>query len=329
MSDYIIWLLLFFVFFIIIGLYISEFTPLDLSEKERILKLSYLTENFTPKISSSTAQSEGASELYDWGLPDNNVYNIHKKCEHKCDNKCQPECPRKCILPPIPVETCTEPSKNISTNEVCSKCDITSNKDIDKYVLKSSVPACPDMSEFITKNMMNANPDLSDYILKSEIKACEKIDTSQYILKNQIPACPTCPVCPECPICPVCPDPVPCKKIFEYSISEHPDINKYISRDELNKNYIAKDSVLQSDLVKDFMNKNCNNNHIPPPVPLAPLAPQQPQQPQQLKQSQKQKQNTQPYISSLDNIFEENNSKSELLGNVYGYYAGDSLFAGF
>ena len=39
-------------------------------------------------------------------------------------------------------------------NDVCNRCDITVNKDIDKYVLKSSVPACPDTSKYITKNMM-------------------------------------------------------------------------------------------------------------------------------------------------------------------------------
>jgi hypothetical protein len=79
------------------------------------------------------------------------------------------------------------------------------------------------------------------------------VDISQYILKSEIPACPTCPICPECPICPVCP-PIPpqkqCKKIYEYNITQHPDIDSYISKKDLAKNYIKKSDVLNSDIVK-------------------------------------------------------------------------------
>jgi hypothetical protein len=50
MSDTLIWIILLFVFLIIIGLYNSEFTPLKLSEKQKILDLNYVTENFTPKM---------------------------------------------------------------------------------------------------------------------------------------------------------------------------------------------------------------------------------------------------------------------------------------
>ena len=46
MSDKIIWLIILFVFLIIIGLYISDFTPLDLSEKQQILKLNYNLSNY-------------------------------------------------------------------------------------------------------------------------------------------------------------------------------------------------------------------------------------------------------------------------------------------
>lgn len=316
MCDLIIWIVLIFVFLIIIGLYISEFTPLNLNEKEKILKLNYLTENFTPDISSSSEQSEGASELYHWGLPDNTVYHPdnkkkEQKCEHKCDVQCPKECPLRCPppspLPPIP-QCKEEPKKN---NESCSNCDITKNKDIDKYVLKSSVPPCPDMSEFITKNMMNANPDLSDYILKSEVKPCEKVDYSKYILKSQIPPCPTCPLCPECPICPVCPPQQKCKEIHEYNISDHPDLSNYISKAELADKYIAKDQILKSPIVQDYLNKNCNKNNS---IQTAQKAVQQ--QVQQPVQQQVQQQ-------------KPNNNNSLLLENdVMGYYAGDSLYAG-
>ena len=238
MSDTIIWLLLIFVFLIIIGLYASEFTPIDLDEKEKILKLKYVTENFTPIVSTTDDQTEGSSELYNWPLPDNTNYTeTPPSCNHECDEKCEPECTQKCPPPPPPTPVCPQNNclpqlKTQNSYEVCQRCDITKNKDIDKYVLKSSVPACPDMSDYITKNMMNAHPDLKDYILKSEIKPCEKIDTSQYILKSQIPACPTCPICPECPICPVCPPEKKCKEIFEYKINEHPDFDKYMLKSD-------------------------------------------------------------------------------------------------
>ncbi len=321
MSDLIIWIVLIFVFLIIIGLYISEFTPLNLNEKEKILKLNYLTENFTPDISSSNEQAEGASEMYHWGLPDNTVYHPENtpkppKCEHKCDVQCPRECPLRCPLPsPLPpVPQCREEPKK-SNNESCSNCDITKNKDIDKYVLKSSVPPCPDMSEFITKNMMNANPDLSDYILKSEVQPCEKVDYSKYILKSQIPPCPTCPLCPECPICPVCPPQQKCKEIHEYNIVEHPDLSNYISKAELADKYIAKDQILNSPIVQDYLNKNCKKDSTPPPQQVNQTA-QKPVQQQPVQQ---------PPIQQN----KPNNNKSSLLGNdVVGYYAGDSLFAG-
>jgi len=318
MSDLIIWIVLIFIFLIIIGLYISEFTPINLDEKEKILKLNYLTENFTPETSSNNDQSEGASQLYKWGLPDNTVYHPEdkpkqKKCEHKCNDECPKECPMICPTPPPPVPECKEEPKK-SNNESCNLCDITKNKDIDKYVLKSSVPPCPDMSEFITKNMMNANPDLNDYILKSEVKPCEKVDYSKYILKSQIPPCPTCPLCPECPLCPVCPPQQKCKEIYEYNIIEHPDLSNYISKAELADKYIAKDKILNSDIVKNYLNKNCKKDDKPI------------QQSSQIHQNPKpspQVNNPPPQPKP------KNENNSSLLGDdVMGYYAGDSLFAG-
>ena len=134
MSDIVIWILLIFTFLIIIGLYSSEFTPLNLSEKKKILELNYITENFTPSSSSSTDQSSGASELYNWGEPEEIIYakaQVAKKCEHKCNEKCPQECPKKCNVPP-PTKSCIEPPKNVNLKEVCNNCDITLNKNIDK-----------------------------------------------------------------------------------------------------------------------------------------------------------------------------------------------------
>ena len=306
MVDNIIWILLLFTILIILGLYLSEFTPIELNEKEKILKLNYITENFSPLVTTTTGQSEGTSQLYDWELPDDTNYNEPPKCEHKCDNKCTTECPQRCDTPPPPPPPpiikepkCNSCSNNCSCNEkptnlnYCRKCDITLNKDIDKYVLKSSVPACPDMSKYITKNMMNSNPDLNDYILKSEIKPCEKVNLSKYILKSEIPPCPVCPVCPICPICPICPPEKKCKKIYEYEISDHPNIKNYISKKELNEKYVLKNNNIYS---KDEQN-NSSNTYT--------------------------KTNTQ-MINVLNDVYEENYKPQDLIG----YYAGDSLFAG-
>ena len=300
MSDSIIWILFIFLFIIIIGLYISDSTPLNLDDKKKILELNYITENFSPSQSTTTDQSSGSSELYNWGLPEEVKYvkkEKAKECHTECKPACAPVCPQKCP------QTCTPP---VVKNEVCKNCDITTNKDIDKYILKSSVPACPDMSEFITKNMMNANPDLSDYIKKSEIKPCEKVDISKYILKSEIPACPTCPVCPECPICPICPPEKKCKQISEYKITEHPDMSKYMSIEDVNKYYIKKDLIKKNIIEEEDNIKNKVQSKVQSKV-------------------QNKIQNKCNYSSFIDNIYEEN---PKPMDNLIGYYAGDSLFAG-
>ena len=286
MNDNIIWLLLLFVFLIIVGLYISDYTPLELSNKQIIIN-----ENFSPSESNTTQQSEGASQLYNWGLPNDTQNNPPpNKCHNTCTNSCPSICPHKCPMPPpichnqcnkscpmpcdqkceappsIPTchNECKEPSciesPKVNTNRICEYCDITLNKNIDKYVLKSSVPPCPDMSDYITKNMINSNVDLNNYILKSEIKPCDKIDISKYILKSEIPACPTCPICPECPICPVCPpfEESKCKKIYDYKITDHPDISNYVSKDTVNKYYTKNSNIIDSENINKYYKRNNN-----------------------------------------------------------------------
>jgi len=72
--------------------------------------------------------------------------------------------------------------------------------------------------------------------------------------------------------------------------------------------YIAKDQILNSDIVKDYINKNCKKDDKPP------------QQSAQIPE----KPRPSPQIQN-----KENNNNSSLLGDdVQGYYAGDSLFAG-
>ena len=119
----------------------------------------------------------------------------------------------------------------------CSNCDAYRCKNIDRYVLKSSVPACPDMSEYALKSMVKPCPDLKNYVLKSEIPACpERPDLTKYVLKSQIPACPTPVVCPECPVCP---------PAYKY-IQDDPRFKNWLIRfeddveEKINKLYIRK-----------------------------------------------------------------------------------------
>jgi len=331
MSDNIIWIILFFVFIIIIGLYMSEYTPLNLNEKEKILKMNYFVENFTPSVSSSNAQSEGASGLYNWGLPEDDVYIKENKNKDKDKNKenRNVNVSSSTINEVVDInikETCNSyKNDNKHINQVCSKCDITLNKDIDKYVLKSSVPACPDMSEFITKNMMSANPDLHDYILKSEVKPCDKVDLTNYILKSEIPACPTCPVCPECPICPVCPAQVnkKCPSISEYNITDHPNMSKYISINDVKKNYIKKTDIknyIEKEKEKEKKyNKEGNKKKEYEKIKK-----------EDENKKNKDNKNIAESKNKLSNYASKTiNSKSELLNNnVMGFYAGDNLYAG-
>jgi hypothetical protein len=134
----------------------------------------------------------------------------------------------------------------------CSKCNAPRCKNIDKYVLKSSVPPCPDLSNYILKSEIPPFPDMNNYIRKNEIPSCPTCpNMNDYIPKNQIPVCPTCPdlndymlkskipVCEKCPTCPTCPK--------EYkNITENPKFKEWLAEyeklieDKINKNYISK-----------------------------------------------------------------------------------------
>ncbi len=249
--DILIWIIIFGIIFIIFGLYLSDFTSLNLNEKKTILDDKNLNiENFSPKVSSYSSQEKGSSRLYKWGLPKKNV----KKCVDKKDTS-NDDIPSFSPKPIENVEYCAEeinPCVEKEKDKNCYTCDITSNRDIDKYVLKSSVPPCPDISKYATKNMIQSCPDISKYILKSEIPSCPKIDKSKYILKSEVPACPKCPVCPVCPICPKCPKQQKCKTINNYNITEHPDYNKYI---------LAEDCQDYSSSESNNSNNNGSNNN--------------------------------------------------------------------
>ena len=323
MCDTIIWIILFLVLIIILGLYLSESTPLDLDEKKKILQLNYLTEHFHSE-SSSSAVNAGASQYYKWGLPEEKIAvaekkkEVKKECHNKCTSTCPVlNCPKKC-----PVTTQCNICSSSGSGE-CKNCDITQNKDIDKYILKSSVPPCPNLNDYVTKNMIPSNNvNMSDYILKSEIKPCEKIDISNYILKKEIPACPTCPICPECPICPICPPEKKCKKINEYTISEHPDYSKYISKDEVAKKYISKDEIAKKYVNKDEISKKYvlksdvdkKANEVKNKIN------------QKVIDSEGNYNNAAEYKKQIDDVYKKQNNKFPL-EQPDGYYAGDSLFA--
>jgi hypothetical protein len=321
--DKIIWIILFFVFIIIIGLYISQFTPLNLDQKKKALELDIITEDFTCS-SSTNDQAEGASALYKWGLPEDEV-KVKSKSEpvHERTNWWNtwwhPD--KEIIKCPIINENINVHLDKHYTN-MCNNCDITKNRDIDKYVLKSSVPPCQDMSKFVTKNMMNANPDLSDYILKSEIKPCEekKVDLSQYVLKSAIPACPTCPICPECPICPICTNHAPVehkeKKIFEYNITDHPDISKYISIDEVNKKYMKKEDCKKEEPIKKKEEPIKKKEEVKAPKQEPP------------KRIENDRSNSGMYNQFTEKIFSKELDEKDLkILSGDGYYAGDNLYA--
>lgn len=161
-------------------------------------------ENFDfPSSASSTDINGGASSLYGWGDPEPS-----EDTEEPDDSGDIPA--------PVRHHRRHHRNPDMDVYDICRNCDITLNKDIDKYVLKSSVPdcpECPDLSNYVTKNQMLPdwfNPD--DWIRKTDIPPCPPCpDLSDYVLKSEIPVlvgkkklkCPVCPICPTCPKCPV------------------------------------------------------------------------------------------------------------------------------
>ena len=90
--------------------------------------------------------------------------------------------------------------------------------DMNKYVLKSSIPPCPavpDLSNYILKSECPPVPDLSNYVLKSSIPKQQPVilDCSKcQKTKGDCPPCPrtrcpevTCPPPTKCPQCAPCP----------------------------------------------------------------------------------------------------------------------------
>lgn len=292
-NDLIYFSIIGFVFIIILGLYLSESSPLKIDEKEEIINEMFQN----PQMSTTRSQTKGASKYYKWGLPEEPIKI--KKCKTKNDD-IPPFYPK-----PIKYDECIEEKEcSPKKNHNCSDCDILSNKDIHKYVLKSSIPPCPDTSKFATKNMIESCPDISKYILKSEIPNCDKFDKSEYILKSEIPACPKCPICPVCPVCPVCPPLPPQKTINQFKITDHKDLKNYIHKDDI-KNYIENSNFCgkyKEEISK--LKKKCNS------IPDSTSKPM----PVYEEESR----------NSIDDIFDS--TKDLKKSKSKGLYAGDSLF---
>jgi hypothetical protein len=176
MKGNMIMILLLLVFIVIVYLYFGN-----------------ITEQFSsPSQTSLTQQSAGTSKLFNWpSIKKLGTYT--RSCpstEEETTTTTVPEStPAACNC------TCTQ-----EATSGCANCDITLHPDIDKYVLKSSVPPCPDLRNYALKSSLKPDVDMSKYILKSEMEACPKpVDLSDYVHKNSIPACPPQPSCPICP----------------------------------------------------------------------------------------------------------------------------------
>ena len=233
--------LLILVALIILGLFCGESSII--SPQERI-------EGFDEAPPGDVDQ--GSSEIYKWGYPNNKPPTTSS--QH------HPHHPHR----PHPSPYCPPEHLEPTEYQICKNCDITLNRNINRYVLKSSVPPCPDTSQYATKNMVKSCPDMNKYILKSKVPKDNCPDIRNYVLKSQIPACPDCPLAPKCPICPKCVKYPKCKKIYEYNIKEHPEFNKYINKKgcyskaedipHFKKTYIRKDQC------PGYHNKNSSGN---------------------------------------------------------------------
>lgn len=212
-----------------------------------IIVVIFLTNNTyeyyeNPDVSSSSEVGAGASAFFNWGGPD--IIDTHKD---KPKQPKQKKCP-KCDHVYIDNEVC---NIVIDDRHQCRNCDITKNKDIDKYVLKSSVPPCPDLSNYATKSMLQPDVNLDNYILKSKLpEYCSSYypDKNKYMLKTQ------CPANNE--------DYNKYQTVYK-DITKHPDYNKYVSKEhckKYKKSWIQDFDEWWEGLFSKKTNTNGNNN---------------------------------------------------------------------
>ena len=204
----------------------------------------YIVENLDiPNVASSGDVSTGSSELYGWGytpITKNTKRKMKKRNCSSCENTYIDE-----------IDLCFTCNGG---NKDCRFADITQNVDIDKYVLKSTVPSCPDLSEYAKKNQIPPLPyNPNEWIRKNEIPPCKRCpDMRNYINKSELEAhicgcggykrdTPQCPICPVAPQCPPCSD----EKI------------NYINKQNIISNYSQSDYVWTpklSELNEGFIN---------------------------------------------------------------------------
>jgi hypothetical protein len=217
-------------------------------------------ENF--EVATVDEVKSGSSTFYDWGeMPSS------KKCSKKKKEK---EKEKDCYASEPLCESCTSGDnvvydydyhiynngdKQTKTKNGCSHCDITKHPDIDKYVLKTSIPPMPDMAKFATKSMIPPNIDMRDYVKKSAIKSCPKCpDMRDYVLKSTIPANVECPICPICSISP------PCQKYDK--IEDDPRFNEVYQRKfkESIRRHFTKNSDCKGAYEKGYQDALSNKN---------------------------------------------------------------------
>ena len=190
---------------LLLGLVGSKYLTFDITDNSDNPYSPETIENLTvPSISSSGDVSTGASELYGWGYTPIKSKKHHKKHREHKKRQC-PSC-ENVFVDEIDLCVLCE-----GGNRDCRFADITRNVNIDKYVLKSSIPSCQNLSDYAKKSDIPPYPfNKDDWILKSEIPPCPSIpDMRKYILKSEIPSliqteCPKAPVCPIAPTCPPC-----------------------------------------------------------------------------------------------------------------------------
>jgi hypothetical protein len=233
--DYLIFFFIFFIFLILI-IYGLPYKRTYFNNQIAYLQNENIKENF--KTSSETDVKQGASTFYDWGLRDSN--DVPEECDIEPPPKSKSCSGGKCLGDKktyVQNDYYIYPEEKKPEQPTCGNCEAYKCKNIDRYVLKSSVPPCPDMSEYALKSMVKPCPDLKDYIRKSEIPPCpERPDLTKYVLKSQVPACPTPVVCPDCPVCP---------PAYKY-IQDDPRFKNWLIRfeddveEKINKLYIRK-----------------------------------------------------------------------------------------
>ena len=141
-----------------------------------ILLLVYLCKNKLKEgfETSEQGQAEGESEYGGWGfhpILDHQRKQLERKKHHKKGNG-------KCVEDII-----------VESKGSCFKCNILNHPDINKYVLKTSIPPPKDISNYTKKSMLHPEVDMSKYMLKSKCRA-QNINLTEYIKKVDVPACP-------------------------------------------------------------------------------------------------------------------------------------------